>query len=319
MKIKLISPTFGGTSGVGRHVESLSEKLMERGHEVLIVSAKNTPYIPVKNLKNISWALFACLNRERADVIHAHNLPSMIPAKTMRGKKVLSIHGHYSSQIELLHGKALGRIMSLYEKKALSWADSITCISKDTTNIYHKMGFKVEYVPNAIDTARIEDLCKNVEHKKRRLIYVGRKTKEKGYDTLVKAFKLLSPNYELITVHSKPWIEAIKLIASSELLVLPSLMEGLPTVILEAFTSGTAVIASNVGGVPELIEDGVNGFLFKPGDHVKLASLIEQVSKDENLRESITNKAREKVKREYDWELVIDKYLQIYEGCLNKN
>ncbi|MGQ9469940.1 MAG: glycosyltransferase family 4 protein [Nitrososphaerales archaeon] len=319
MKIKLISPTFGGVSGVGRHVESLSEKLMERGYDVVIVSAKNTPYLPIKNLKNLSWALFACLKRERADVIHAHNLPSMIPAKTMRGKKVLSIHGYYSSQIELLHGKALGRVMSLYEKKALRWADSITCISKDTTNIYRKTGFKVEYVPNAVDTSRIEDLCKNVERKKRRLIYVGRRTKEKGYDTLVKAFKLLPSDYELITVHDKPWVEAIKLIASSELLILPSLMEGLPTVILEAFASGTAVIASNVGGIPELIEDRVNGFLFKPGDHAELASLIEQVLQDENLHMVITKKAREKVKKEYDWNLVIDKYLKIYEECLDKN
>lgn len=319
MKIKLISPTFSGTSGVGRYVESLSEKLIERGHDVGIVSTKNTPYLPVKNLKNLSWALFACLKRERADVIHAHNLPSMIPAKTMRGKKVLSIHGHYSSQIELLHGKALGRVMSLYEKKALSWADSITCISKDTTHIYQKMGFKVEYVPNAVDTNLIEEICKNVERKERRVVYVGRMTKEKGYDTLVKAFKLLPSDYELITVFGRPWIEAIKLIASSELLVLPSLMEGLPTVILEAFASGTTVIASSVGGIPELIEDGINGFLFKPGDHVGLASLIEQVLQDEELRESIANKAREKVKREYDWELVIDKYLRIYEECMNKN
>ncbi|MEM2873362.1 MAG: glycosyltransferase family 4 protein, partial [Nitrososphaerales archaeon] len=136
MRVKLVSPTFGGTSGIGRHVEVLSEKLMKRGYEVSVVSTNNTPYIPIKNLKNLSWALFACLNRERADIIHAHNLPSMIPTRTMKGKKVLSIHGYYSSQIELLHGRTLGKMMKLYEKKALGWADRITCISKDTTDTY---------------------------------------------------------------------------------------------------------------------------------------------------------------------------------------
>ncbi|MCP8309556.1 MAG: glycosyltransferase family 4 protein [archaeon] len=318
MKIKLISPTFGGTSGVGRHVKTLSEKLMERGYEVLIVSTNNTPYLPIKNLKNLSWALSACLKREKADIIHAHNLPSMIPSRTMRGKKVLSIHGYYSSQVELLHGKALGRMIRFYEKKALSWVDRITCVSKDTTNVYRNMGFDVEYVPNAVDTSRIEEICKGVERKPRRVVYVGRRTKEKGYGVLMKAF-LLSPDYELITVYGRPWEEAIRLIASSELLIVPSLMEGLPTVILEAFASGTAVIASRIGGITELIEDGVNGLLFEAGDYTGLSRLIEQVLQDKELRKSIIYKAREKVKRQYDWKHAINEYLRIYEECLNKN
>lgn len=315
MKVKLVSPTFGGTSGVGRHVKTLSEKLMEKGYEVSIVSTNNTPYIPIKNLKNLSWALFACLKREKADIIHAHNLPSMIPARTMKGKKVLSIHGYYSSQIELLHGKALGRTMKFYEKIALRWADRITCISKETTDVYRKMGFDVDYVPNAVDVSRIEEICKNVERKPRRVAYVGRRTKEKGYDVLMKAF-LLSPNYELITVHGKPWVEAIKLMASSELLIVPSLMEGLPTVILEAFASGTAVIASKIGGITELIEDGENGLLFNVGDYVGLSKLINQALQDEKLRKFITNKAKEKVKKQYDWKYAIDGYLRIYKECL---
>ncbi|MEM3584432.1 MAG: glycosyltransferase family 4 protein [Nitrososphaerales archaeon] len=318
MKIKLISPTFGGTSGVGRHVKILSEKLIEKGCKVSVVSINNTPYIPIKNLKNLSWALFACSKREKADIIHAHNLPSMIPSKTMKGKKVLTIHGYYSSQIKLLHGRALGEIMSFYEKIALHWADRITCISKDTTDIYRKMGFNVDYIPNAVDILKIEEICKDVEKKSGRVAYVGRKTKEKGYNVLMKAFKL-SPGYELITVYGRPWIEAIKLIASSELLVVPSLIEGLPTVILEAFAAGTTVIASRIGGVTELIDDGVNGFLFEAGDYVELSKLIKQVLQNDKLRKSITDKAKENVKRQYDWKHTIEKYLRIYEECLGKN
>ncbi|MCP8322837.1 MAG: glycosyltransferase family 4 protein [Candidatus Methylarchaceae archaeon HK02M2] len=312
MKIRLLSPTFGGTSGVGRHVESLSKKLMNKGYEVTVVSTNNTPYIPVKNLKNLSWAFFSCLKRERADIIHAHNLPSMIPAKTVEGKRILSIHGYYSSQIELLHGKILGKVLSLYEKKVLNWADSITCISKDTTHIYRNIGFNVEYVPNAVDVSKIEEICRDVERRPRRIVYVGRMTKEKGYGVLIKALKLLS-DYEFITVHGRPWIEAIKLIASSKVLIVPSFMEGLPTVILEAFASGTAVIASEIGGIFELIKDKVNGYLFKPGDYYKLANLIDLVLKDERIHKNITNKAKDKVKREYDWEQVIRKYIRIYE------
>ncbi|MEM2897634.1 MAG: glycosyltransferase family 4 protein, partial [Candidatus Bathyarchaeia archaeon] len=147
---------------------------------------------------------------------------------------------------------------------------------------------------------------------------VGRRTKEKGYDVLMKAF-LLSQDYELITVYGRPWQEAIRLIASSELLVVPSLMEGLPTVILEAFASGTAVIASKIGGITELIEDGVNGLLFEAGNHVELSKLIKQLLQDEGLRKSITDKAKEKVKRQYDWKHATEGYLRIYGECLGKN
>ncbi|MDW8045602.1 MAG: glycosyltransferase family 4 protein, partial [Nitrososphaerota archaeon] len=319
MKIIIVSPTFDGVSGVGRHVKGLMEKLKERGYFVDIISTHNTPYLPIKNLKNLSWASMACLKRVEGDIIHAHNLPSIIPSKFMKGRKVLTLHGYYSTQIQLLHGKTLGKLSSIFERRALSWADMITCVSKTVVEAYKELGFEVKYIPNAVDYTKIKELCKGVVRKPNRIIYVGRRSYEKGYDIferLTKYEKLLRYGCEFIAAYNRPWEEVIKLIASSTILILPSRVEGLPTTILEAFACGTPVIASNIGGVRELIEDHTNGLLFKAGDIHDLATKIEILLNDEALWNHLSVRGEERVKEDYDWNKVVKLYEQVYEECL---
>lgn len=74
---------------------------------------------------------------------------------------------------------------------------------------------------------------------------------------------------------------------SLDLLVVPSFDEAFPTVILEAFSTGTLVAASEVGGIPEMIEDKVNGFLFEAGDSMKLADILEKIINDDDVLEKM--------------------------------
>ena len=69
-----------------------------------------------------------------------------------------------------------------------------------------------------------------------------------------------------------------------QVLVLPSLTEGQPLVILEAFACGIPVIASRVGGIPDVLEEGVNGFLVNPGAAEELAKALEDLAEDCELR-----------------------------------
>ena len=70
---------------------------------------------------------------------------------------------------------------------------------------------------------------------------------------------------------------------SLNLLVVPSFDEAFPTVVLEAFSSGTLVVASEVGGIPEMIENKINGFLFKAGDSVELTDILERIINYDDL------------------------------------
>ena len=94
--------------------------------------------------------------------------------------------------------------------------------------------------------------------------------------------------------------ETLAEIARSDMLVLPSFMEGLPIVLMEAMALGVPVVASRVAGIPELVEDGAGGLLFAPSDWAGLAACIEQLLTDEQLHEALAEHARQKVAAEFD-------------------
>ncbi len=101
------------------------------------------------------------------------------------------------------------------------------------------------------------------------------------------------------------------------LLVLPSLFgEGLPMVILEAMALGVPVVASNIDGIPEVIEDGVDGFLFSPGDVNQLSATIVQILKKPVLLTDIKEKARQKIINDMDGHNQARRIEEIYREVL---
>jgi glycosyltransferase involved in cell wall biosynthesis len=94
-------------------------------------------------------------------------------------------------------------------------------------------------------------------------------------------------------------------IARADLLVLPSFMEGLPIVLMEAMALGVPVIGSRVAGVPELIEDGVEGLLFRPADWDDLRRQIARLVDDADLRARLAAAARAKIEAEFDVERAV--------------
>jgi len=97
----------------------------------------------------------------------------------------------------------------------------------------------------------------------------------------------------------------------SDIFVLPSLYEGLPNVIIEALAMGLPVIATRVGGVPEIIQDGVNGYLVEPRDVLNLANKICLLLLDDKRREGIRNNNLKKAKF-LSWSAIAKKVERIY-------
>jgi len=96
--------------------------------------------------------------------------------------------------------------------------------------------------------------------------------------------------------------------------VLASLAEGLPNAILEYMAAGLPVVATRVGGVPEIIEDEVNGLLVPPGDPAALARAILRVLSNDSLRARLAKSGREHALAKFDFERVVDAVSQLYEG-----
>ena len=104
-------------------------------------------------------------------------------------------------------------------------------------------------------------------------------------------------------------------LAAFDVFVYPSLREGLGSSLLDAMHFGLPIVASDVGGIPEIVEDQVNGLLVRPGNATDLIAALERVMRDPGLRESMSRSNREKA-AEYGTARMASSYEQIYDRIL---
>jgi glycosyltransferase involved in cell wall biosynthesis len=107
-----------------------------------------------------------------------------------------------------------------------------------------------------------------------------------------------------------------ELLNEANLFVLPSYNEGLPIAVLEAMAAGLAVVATPVGGVPEVIKDGYNGFLVPPGDTGALAEKLAILANDQHLREEMGRRSREMAEQELDVKPYANRLVALYESLV---
>lgn len=100
--------------------------------------------------------------------------------------------------------------------------------------------------------------------------------------------------------------------------VLPSLGEGISNTILEAMSAGLPVVASDVGGNPELVEDGVTGRLFPVGDDKALAEVLLPLIDDATQRRDMGRAGRQRVCERHDWNRTVEAYLRVYDDVLGR-
>ena len=314
MNILFISPTYSGAGGIGPHAFRVAEKLREIGYNVELM---HIPHIPIKNLKNLSFSLFGTIkgisNKKTYDVVHAWNLPSAFIMKRIKSKKkILSVHGVYSKQVEMLHSKITSGIVSSQESQILDWADVLTTDSKAVQSEYKKkLGKDFEYLPAPLDKTKFEKIP-NVEKNPKQIVYVGRDSFEKGTDILRKIESQINGTVKFCT--DLPWDETMKILKASQMLVVPSRTESIPQVIKEAFYLKVPVIATNVGGNPELVVHQETGILVPPEDPEKLKIAINNLLDNEESRRNFANNAFEFINKNFSWDVLLEKYTNLYES-----
>ena len=314
MNILFISPTYSGAGGIGPHAFRVAEKLREIGYNVELM---HVPHIPIKNLKNLSFSLFGTIkgisNKKTYDVVHAWNLPSAFIMKRIKSKKkILSVHGVYSKQVEMLHSKITSGIVSSQESQILDWADVLTTDSKAVQSEYKKkLGKDFEYLPAPLDKTKFEKIP-NVERNSKQIAYVGRDSFEKGIDILRKIESQINGTVKFCT--DLPWDETMKILKASQILVVPSRTESIPQVIKEAFYLKVPVIATNVGGNPELVVHQETGILVPPEDPEKLTIAINNLLDNEESRRNFADNAFEFINKNFSWDVLLEKYTNLYES-----
>jgi len=316
MNILFISPIFSG--GIGGHAAMLAGKLSDYGYKV---KKMQVPHVPIKNLKNPSFALFSSLkslaNRESFDIVHGFNIPSAYAMKYAKGKKkVLSVHGIFSEQVNTLHSKSISSIAKIAESQVLNWPDKLTTDSKATQKLYkEKFDLNFEYLPSPLDIQKFSGIS-DVTKIENQVAYVGRDSYEKGIDILKQAESKIDGNVVYCTDRS--WDDAMEIIKSSQVIVVPSRMESLPTTVKEAFYLNVPVVATNVGGIPELIKDNETGILVPSENPDKLADAVNELLSNKQKAKRLANNGNKFVKSNMTWDIILPKYIQFYEDLLTK-
>lgn len=171
------------------------------------------------------------------------------------------------------------------------------------------------------------------------MLFLGRLHAQQGVDVLVRAVATL-PEVQLVlagdgaerpALHRLvdrlglgdrvrflgfvPRAEFPGLLASADVLALPSRYEELGTAVLEGMRAGVPVVAADTGGVSSVIDDGVTGLLVPPGRPTTLAAALQRVLTDDALAERLARRARER-SRDYSWDALADRVLGVYDEVL---
>jgi glycosyltransferase involved in cell wall biosynthesis len=218
----------------------------------------------------------------------------------------------------------------LLDRINLRWMDRVVCVSQGQAKKVRRAGVsarKVVVIPNAIDAARFEspDPAARAEleglfpRPVRRIVgAVGRLSPEKGFSVLVDAaaqaaqadanagFVLFGDGTlrpalagqiaarglagRFVLAGFRPDLD--RLLPALDLLVQSSYTEGMPNVVLEACAAGVPVVATAVGGTPEIVTDGVDGVLVPSGDAMALARSISRILGDDSRRRELGRQAR---------------------------
>jgi glycosyltransferase involved in cell wall biosynthesis len=201
------------------------------------------------------------------------------------------------------------------ESRVLKWADRLTTDSKIVQKAYkEKLGLDFEFMYAPLDTSKFDEIP-SISKVEGQVAYIGRDSYEKGIDILRKIESKI--NGKVVYCTNVSWKEAMIALKASSLLVIPSRMESIPQVIKEAFYLKIPIVATNVGGMPELIQDNVNGLLVTPENPEQLLETINKLLGDKESMKRFSEAGYDFVIKNLTWEVLLPKYIKFYEDLVN--
>ena len=293
--------------------------------------------------------------QEQIDMLHTHGykgdiLFGFLPRKIRRIPMVATVHGWTWTG-----GMTRMMVYEWLDSVSLARMDRVILVNeamKDHRRLKNRSRLAVEVVPNGISVENKlcnHSKCDNlkpeiVDFCRRGFIIgaIGRLSPEKGFDLLLEAFaglvsegkdaylvllgdgglrstlertvnelglkgRVLMPGYVANARNYLPFFRVF---------VMPSLTEGLPIVLLEAMQAGVPIVASRVGGIPNVLEEGRAGLLVESGSAERLKQGIDEVLQNPTLAEQRVQAAGERLLAEYSSRMMAERYLSIYQSVL---
>ncbi len=202
-----------------------------------------------------------------------------------------------------------------------TWTD-IEVFQNAGSSVRHKTERFILYVGVLIPLKGVHFLLESFarisnEIKDTKLVLIG-KANDGGYaESLVKLTARLGLDQRVTFMGAMPQAELAELMARAQVLVLPSLSEGLGRVLLEAMACGTPVIGSAVGGIPEIIQEGETGFLIPPGDVGALAGRLKWILEHPHEARQLGERARKFAQDFFSEDLYLQGYKNLFTQALS--
>ena len=288
--------------------------------------------------------------REPFDLIHAYFLPmagfvGAYSGKYLKVPSVVSIRGNDIERAAFDPGKFSHVMYALQNANAVT-TNAIELAKKAKAFIDRE----IHLIPNGIDTGNFKPVGRNevlaealgVENRTSKVVgFVGELREKKGLATLLTGyaqtnkkipstllivgeiregedkklfdeFQLSNPENQIIVTGHVPHKDLPAYYSLMDVFIHPSLRDGMPNAVLEAMACGVPVIATPVGGVLDVLEDGVNGWTIPVNDAEHLAKVIEKLLNDPEQRARLSKKAREKIEAEFTLQSELQANLNIY-------
>ena len=297
------------------------------------------------------------LKNERPDLVHTNGIKGFSSSIFSAIKHTSIPHVHTIHDYELIsrwfglfrnkkpisNFNMLDWIHIFYQRRMSAKIDAVISPSKFTMQLHEKLGFfnesKKHIIPNGI---KLNSNSKPKSTLSNEFLFVGQITENKGPQIAVSAFKKIkSDDSKLHIVGQGPYLNSLKKLVKDDkriivheylkdevlqrlyekcsYFVLPSIWyENCPLVINEAMNQGLPVIASNIGGVPELIQDGYNGFLTEAGSPNSLTKTFEKLLTNEKILYKLSNNAINS-SRNNSLDQQIEHTLDVYSSVLSND
>lgn len=304
--------------------------------------------------KKIEKQIMQFIIENKIDVIHSHLDYSHLLISCFKNPKnvwIGTVHG--GGLPSVLNNNSIRSVLSLEKmkvkmlKQAYCEMDMITFVSHwllDTYKDVIPLDNKNEIIFNGIDLLDIQKYSTENCYSKEQfnLLFPGGARAVKNPEVMIRALlkvKNIIPNIHLYIAGNVPHDHNIRimvrdleidgnisftghlspqkyrsLLSLVDILVMPSKTEGLPISLLEGMAMGKSIVASNRGGIPELITNRINGILVEP-DSDEVADAILCLYKNDGLRKEIENNNLQGIAN-FEWNLIVDKYIGVYRKTL---
>lgn len=294
-------------------------------------------------------------NRERPDIVHSRNWGAIeaIVAARMAGVRAV-VHSEHGLELSTYRRQPWRR--NVIRQICFAWADRVFAVSQALKAYYRQQLWIAEnrmgVIPNGVDTEKYCP-CEGTRLTARQKLgagpdtlvigTVGRLDPVKDHGTLFRAVDLVLASglsVQLVIVGDGPERKALEAdiqvrkataertvfvgeasdipsqLNSFDVFVLPSRAEGMSNALLEAMSVGTACVVTRVGGNPELVEEGLSGLLFEPGDAATLATHLRFLALNPQFRQSLASNARRRVEDHFSLRRMLSNYAHLYEEVL---